>query len=328
LVMHTSFAWSLLLLPLAMASGQLPPDGPTEAELNPNRAHISIILPDFGDRGEAPNFALYATPNLRGSPAIRLTGDGLFIGGKLACSWPGGRFDGSNARGHLMVLGYTDDDATNYRGCPAGTPIKSFWSFHDGQYPRLYIEVAARRGSLIETRQGQTRYYFDLNQLQGDPAVRGKAIDAELSRVVRPKGFTAWSWVESIRDSERRASAALAQLRKDRTFSAFVSDVQACLTSPGVPGCFTKYVKPEFYYSDLWASTNQPHATPAEFVDFLWRQPANYGVRPWDQLVACFTSGSLTNASKDEVRFETDEYYCGVARVGGRWRLASFAGRP
>jgi hypothetical protein len=85
-------------------------------------------------------------------------------------------------------------------------------------------------------------------------------------------------------------------------------------------------VKPEFQYSDLADVTNEPHATPEEFVDFLWRQPDKSGVRPWDRLVACFTSGRLTGASEDQVRFETDEYYCDVARLGGRWLLDDFFG--
>ena len=316
---------ALLVLPFVTTSVQLTPAVPTEDDLNPNRPHIEIILSDLGDMGKAPEIALYATSSLTGSPIVKLTGDGLFVRGNLVCSWPSGHFDGSNTRGHLMVLGYADENATDYHGCPSGLPIKSFWSYHDGRDPNLFIEVASRRGSVIEARQGVTKYYFDLSSLQGDPAVRGEAIDPLLARVIRRKGVTGWAWIESRRDSERRASAALARLRKDITFQTFVREVRACLSSSGTPKCFVRFVKPEFYYPDLW---DRPHATPEEFVEFVWRQSNESGLRPWDQLVACFSVGRMTAGSEVHVRFATDAYYCDVIRVGRRWLLENVSRRP
>jgi hypothetical protein len=299
---------------------------PTTADLNPDRAHIQILLPDLDERREAPHVALYTSPALGGAPAIELTGDGLFVNGALVCSWPGGHFE--NERSYLMVLGYVDRDATDYRGCPAGLPIKSVWEYADGKDAALFIEIAARNGSLIETRWGGKKYYFDLNALQGDPAVRGEAIDPVLTRVVRPKGYTAWAWIEPRRDTERRAAAALASVRREESFTTFVRDVKACLSSAATPGCLARFVKPEFYYAELWAKTNRPHAAPAEFVDFVWHQRDQSGGRMWNRLVACFTTGTLTDASKNAVRFQTDNDFCDIERTSSGWKLVSFNGRP
>ena len=70
------------------------------------------------------------------------------------------------------------------------------------------------------------------------------------------------------------------------------------------------------------------YATAEEFVEFVWRQPNESGLRPWDQLVACFSVGRMTTGSEVQVRFETDAYYCDVIRVGRRWLLEDFSRLP
>src|SRR2546421_6588021 len=111
---------AVLLLIVAASAVQRTATPPTADDLNPDRAHIEILLPDFSVLREAPHIALYPTPALNGAPAIELTGAGL------------------------------------------------------------------------------------------------------------------------------------------------------CLSSSASPGCFARFVEPEFSYGDLWAQTNRPHATPEEFVDFVW----------------------------------------------------------
>src|SRR2546423_8309793 len=136
---------AVLLLIVAASAVQRTATPPTAGDLNPDRAHIEILLPDFSVLREAPHIALYPTPALNGAPAIELTGAGLFVHGTLVCSWPGGRFDWSNDREYVMVLGYADDDANDYRGCPAGLPIKSVWEYADGKARPLHRDRGTHR---------------------------------------------------------------------------------------------------------------------------------------------------------------------------------------
>jgi hypothetical protein len=114
----------------------------------------------------------------------------------------------------------------------------------------------------------------------------------------------------------------VARMNRDATFSTFARNVRKCLSSSAVPRCLAPFVKPGFYDSTIGI------AAPDELVDFLLREPSEYGLRPWDQLVACFTVGRMTVMSADRVRFETDQYYCDLERFDGRWLLELFYHRP
>src|SRR4051794_9324101 len=268
-LLFTFFGGAIVWLTVVASSAQPIAKVPTEDDLNPSHAHVEVFLDMFTRSGEAPHIALYTTPDMKGPPAVELTGDGLFVHGQLQCSWPGGRFDGSNARRHLMVLGYADENASDFRGCP-DLPIRSFWSYDDGRDPRLFVEVGSRRGSRVSIRRGGTTFYLDLNALPGDPALRGEPIDAALSRVIRRKGFTGWAWIEPRRSSESRAATAVVRRRHDAALTAFLRDVRACVVSESRPSCLGRFVKSQFYYPDLWDATRRPSATPYEFAQFLW----------------------------------------------------------
>jgi len=319
---------TIFLLPLLAIQSQPPaPQVPTDDDLNPKRAHIQIMVP-FENR-EPPRLALYATPRLTGDPVITLNGEGLFIRGKLACTWRGGTFEGPSPD-DIPVLASADAAANEYRWCAPGLPIRSIWHYEEGgRSSHLLIEVAARRGTLIETRQGRTRYYFDLNSLQGDPVDDGDPVETELRRVVRLKGVTGWSWNESKRDIDRREAKALAALLKDRTFTTFLRDIRACLSSSKVPGCLVPFVKREHPGAVLGEASLDSWANAEEFVDFVWQQLPESGAgaglerRPWDELVACLFTRGMRGASKDGVTLETDTYICDVERIDGAWKFAS-----
>src|SRR4030095_887962 len=105
----------------------------------------------------------------------------------------------------------------------------------------------------------------------------GDSLVASPSFGVRFKGFTGWAWEEPANTAKRRAAAALANLQADSTFTTFLRRVRACLSSPAAPRCFVQFVQPEIYYPDMLRTTDRPHATAAEFVEFVWNQSVASG---------------------------------------------------
>ena len=87
-------------------------------------------------------------------------------------------------------------------------------------------------------------------------------------------------------------------MRKDATFAAFLRDVNGCLSSPTARQCFSR------------------------FAD------AGAELEPWDEVVACFTRGTMVDAYENGVQFETADYLCDVQRIEGRWKLVFFALKP
>lgn len=157
---------------------------------NPERAQIQLLLSRV-----APTIALTQHPDGSGD-AIRLDKRGLFVDGKLACRWPGGRYDPGNSTN--MVLGYenvsADGSPQDYRGCPSGLPIVSTWGDCGIGTATLYIEVHSPLGPLVETRYATRSFYLDLNDLPGDPR------SSDPSFEVRLKGYVGWEWQPAARE--------------------------------------------------------------------------------------------------------------------------------
>ena len=136
-----------------------------------------------------PDLKFYADRKLTGAPGLRLNERGAFVGDRLVCAWPEGKYDVGNEAN--MVLGYrTRPEIGNaiYDGCPPAFPVVSIWGDHGHGGAALYIEVYSRTGSIIEVRFQGKRYYLDLNTLPGDP----RTPDSTLKRP--PRGFLGWQW--------------------------------------------------------------------------------------------------------------------------------------
>jgi hypothetical protein len=127
----------------------------------------------------APDLRFYADRTLTGTPGLRVDERGAFVGDRLVCAWPDGKYDVQNEAN--MVLGYrTRPEVGNavYDACPDGFPVVSMWGDQGKGGAALYIEVYSRRGTVIEVRFEGKRYYLDLNTLPGDP----RSPDATLKR--------------------------------------------------------------------------------------------------------------------------------------------------
>jgi len=158
-------------------------------------AHIWVLMPDRWD------VRLYSDPNLTGDPVIHLTDDGLFVNGERVCSWPGGRYD--RAQEPNMVLGYRDFGSVAsqvYDGCRVQTPVLSTWGDNGIGTAAVFLEVAERRGNIVELRFGARKVYLDLNSLPGDPETPLPDVKHEA------RGFTGWIWVPA------RARSSLSSL--------------------------------------------------------------------------------------------------------------------
>ena len=145
-------ALGLLASSQPFADGQ---DTGPRLELDPTRAHVRLYPK------AAPDLKFFANRNLRGLPAIRLNGRGAFVEDQLVCSWPDGQYDPGNAAN--MVLGYeTRPEIGNakYDPCPPGFPIISMWGDGGLGGADLYIEVASRKGTIVDVRYAGRSYYF------------------------------------------------------------------------------------------------------------------------------------------------------------------------
>lgn len=282
-------------------------------ELNPALAHIVVFPPSHWD------IRLYGNPGLSGPAVLHLNDEGLSADGKLACSWPGGRWQES--REANMVLGYRSVDATGYQGCtPADLPIISTWGDRGLGSAALYIEVVSRRGHIIETRWAARRLYFDLNSLPGDPRV--SVPNAQLER----KGFVGWEWLLSEREEARRTRVAFARLLREPGFKRFLQGARSCLSSSRVARCFAAFVKSPFYHSGAATALGKSnYVTPAEFVRYAWTAPGESGGsgKMWDDLCSCLTVGVPVAATSTKVQF-SGTVLCNVELGRTGWALTAF----
>lgn len=282
-------------------------------ELNPDRAHISVFPPTHW------NLQFYGRPDLSGQPVIELTDEGLRIDGRLTCAWPGGRWNETRAAN--MVLGYATVDAEGYHPCvPHGLPLISTWGDKGLGAAAIYIEVASRRGRVVESRWGPRRLYIDLNTLPGDP--REPIQDANL----RTQGFLGWEWLLSEHEEQRQTRAAFARLLRQPAFKQFVDGVRSCLTSRRVPGCLAPFVESPFYHSNAAAALEKAnYVTAAELVRYAWTAAGQSGGtgKAWDDLRSCLLDGVPVSVTPQFVQL-SGAVLCNVERGRTGWKLTAF----
>ena len=290
----------------------IPQAGPP-LELNPDRAHISVFPPSHW------NLQFYDRPDLSGRPVIELTDQGLRIDGSLKCRWPGGRWN--EMRAANMVLGYRTADAGDYHPCvPLGLPLISTWGDKGLGAAAIYIEVAARRGRVVESRWGARRLYLDLNTLPGDP--REPIQDANL----RTKGFLGWEWLLSENAEQRHTRAAYLRLLRQPAFKQFIDGVRSCLASRRVPGCLAAFVESPFYHSEAAAALGKTNfVTAAELVRYAWTAAGESGGtgRAWDDLRSCLLDGVPASVTPEFVQL-SGAVLCNLELGRTGWKLTAF----
>jgi hypothetical protein len=78
-----------------------------------------------------PDLKFHDNRKLTGAPGLRLNERGAFVGDRLVCAWPEGKYDVNNEAN--MVLGYRTRPEIGtpiYDGCPPGFPVVSIWGDH------------------------------------------------------------------------------------------------------------------------------------------------------------------------------------------------------
>lgn len=304
---------NVLALVLTVISPAAIPQAGPPVDLNPDRAHIRVFTPSHW------NLQFHGRPDLSGQPVIALTDEGLRIDGRLTCAWPGGRWN--ETRASNMVLGYATVDAEGYHPCvPQGLPLISTWGDKGLGAAAIYIEVASRRGRVVESRWGVRRLYLDLNTLPGDP--REPIRNANL----RTRGFLGWEWLLSEHDEQRRTRASYARLLRQPAFKQFVDGARLCLASTRVPGCLAPFVESPFYHSDAAAALKKAHyVTAAELVRYAWTAGGESGGtgRAWDDLRSCLLDGVPVSVTPTRVQL-SGAVHCNVERGRTGWKLTAF----
>lgn len=104
---------------------------------------------------------------------IQLNHDGLFVGKRIVCSWPGGRY--SSKQEPNMVLGYSatpgDSSSSNtntiYKPCPSEVPVKSTWGDGGNGTAALYIEIEKVANDTAIVKYKSEFLRLDLSKLKG-----------------------------------------------------------------------------------------------------------------------------------------------------------------
>jgi hypothetical protein len=306
---------NVLALILAGAGSIVFPQAGPPLDLDPDRAHIRIFAPSHW------GLKFYGRSDLSGDPVVELTDEGLRIDGRVVCRWPGGRWD--ERRETEMVLGYSSVDAGVYRPCvPPGLPLISTWSDSGRGTAAIYVEVAARREAIVESRWGARRLYLDLNTLPGDP--REPIPDASLR--LRTRGFLGWEWLLSKHEEQRQTHAAYSRLLREPAFRHFMDGVRSCLTSKHVPGCLVPFVGSPFYHRDAAAALGKDgHVTAAELVRYAWAAVGESGGtgKAWDDLRSCLLDGEPISVTQSTVQL-SGAVVCDVERGPNAWKLTAF----
>jgi len=299
----------LMQLASSHAVGQVQEAEPPQ-EFNPKRAHVKLFP------REAPDLRFYRRRDLRGLPAIRLNERGAFVGDQLVCAWPGGRYDSRNRVN--MVLGYETPPEIGdpkYVPCPAGFPIISTWGDQGHGGAVLLIEVASRKGTLVEVVfQGQS-YYLDLKSLPGDPSVP-----------TRSGGWVGWYWQISGEEAEKAVRAAADRLRRRPAFTRFLREARACLSSANAPRCFISFVRETIYFPE--ARLGEYSVTAEQFTNAVWQRVGDDGHPLWGHLSECFASGDLSAGSRAATLTTQKGWTCELEETRSGWKLVRFFRNP
>lgn len=303
----------LLIAATALIPGTTQPSPVPPSAVSRDRAHISVYPPVHWD------LRLYGRPDLSGSPAVHLTDDGLRVDGALVCVWPGGGWAVESS--HNMVLGYRTRDAEDYRRCiPDGLPVLSMWGDNGKGAAALFIEVTARRGSIVESTWGARRLYFDLNSLPGDPQ------EPIPGAFLRRKGFLGWEWLPSERDQRRQIRAAYARRLREVEFSRFITDVRKCFSSTRAPDCLVPFVESPFADVEIAMAVGKTNeVTATELVRYVWTsaRPDGDGRPIWYELRECLLNGEPEAIGRGYVHLQGD-VHCTIERRADGWKLTSF----
>jgi hypothetical protein len=137
-------------------------------KLNPKKTYL-VIYP-----GQS-SFPLLELRESKGQVvALRLDEKGLFIGSKLECSWPDGRYQ--TDKGFNMVLGYSSSNfepgKTVYKPCLPEGPIISTWGDCGNGTAALFVQVEKLLKDHAEVRFRGKKLILDLLPLKDNYRVQ------------------------------------------------------------------------------------------------------------------------------------------------------------
>ena len=134
-------------------------------KVNVRKTHLEVEIDN-----EFPQLTFFDTKNLKGKPTLELNTSGLYISGKLVCSWPEGKFrndkkDDSFYSGMVLGFGKFDPMKSDYKPCPTHQPVISTVSEAGAGRATLYVEVERINGDLLEAKIGKKSIYLSLKSI-------------------------------------------------------------------------------------------------------------------------------------------------------------------